>query len=76
MDNKRLKQYMLAFPGSFVGFFEVLADVLSTLGFEWTEADKKEWGEVFIDCGKQCANVATALVKIREEFEKEKAANV
>jgi hypothetical protein len=76
MNNKILKAYMLEFPGSFIGFFEVLADVLATLGFEWTEANNSEWGTVFINGSEQCAKIAVALSKIHDEFEAKKVANV
>ena len=61
---------MLSFPGSFVGFFEVLADVLGTLGVEWLEAGEKAWGQTFIECGVQCGNIAGTLTKLRDEFER------
>lgn len=73
MNKKILKDYMLMFPGTFVGFFETLADVLGTLGAEWMEAGEKKWGETFIDCGVQCGNIAITLTKLRDEFDKKAA---
>lgn len=70
MNKKILKDYMLAFPGSFVGFFEVLADVLGTLGVDWLESGEKVWGETFIECGVQCGNIAVTLTKLRDDFDR------
>jgi len=64
---------MLSFPGSFVGFFEVLSDTLATLGLEWIESGEKGWGETFVECAVQCANIAVVMTKLRDQFEKKNA---
>jgi hypothetical protein len=74
-DN--LHTYMKNFPGSFMGFFNTVSEILSDVGEEWidyaneTENPKyKEWGSVFLEASKSVKNISGSLRKIYTEYEK------
>lgn len=71
MDKRLLRSYIMSFPGSFVGFLNVLSGILIDLGEEWNDASKTAWGETFIAAGLQCAQMAENLAVIRDEHDKE-----
>jgi hypothetical protein len=78
MDIKKsLYTYMINSPGSFVGFFELVSEVLKDLGDDWvkhSETDKdqleKEWGGILLHTSTMVKGVSEALGKIRTEFDK------
>jgi hypothetical protein len=72
MDIKQhLKTYMMNYPDSFVGFLWSVADVLKSLGQEWADHGKKEWGDIFTSSGNQVLEIAANLASIRDEYNKE-----
>lgn len=73
--KKNLRTYMFNFSGSFVGFFNIVAEILFDLSDEWDEYSKrttdtsaKEWATTFNDCGNSIIKVANKLTKIQEEY--------
>lgn len=75
--KRNLRIYMTSFPGSFVGFFNFLSEILDDLGVEWAEHSKdkndstmKEWCAVLSDASKSAKQISESLDKIRIEFDK------
>jgi hypothetical protein len=66
-----LRTYMLNFPGSFVGFFVALSDVLDFLNKEWTEYGRKDYGDVFKSVSDQCRAISAQLKKLHDDHESE-----
>ena len=62
---------MFAFPGSFVGFFSSVAEVLDFLTKEWDDYGKKEYAAVFKSCSNQCRAISVQLKQLQEGFESE-----
>jgi hypothetical protein len=71
-----LRTYMTNFPGSFVGFFVALSDVLDFLNKEWTEYGRKDYGDVFKAVSDQCRGISVQLKKLHEEHEAEQSASI
>jgi len=74
-DN--LHNYMKNCPGSFMGFFNLVSELLSDLGNDWIEHGNetknpkyKEWGNVFIEASRSVNSVSESLNKIYVEYEK------
>lgn len=74
--KKNLYTYMTNFDGSFVGFFELMSEILKDLGNDWLEHSTKsedllakEWATVFLDASKTMLGVSGAFAKIRAEYD-------
>ena len=78
--KENLYSYMKGCPRSFVGFFDLVSELLGDLGADWlehaneTENPKfKEWGTVFIETSHSVKNVSEALNGIYMEYEQYQA---
>jgi hypothetical protein len=61
-------------PNSFVGFFDVVAEVLDDLGDEWKKSNDKNgkrWGDIFIKSSDMIKNVVRMLSEVKDEYEAE-----
>jgi hypothetical protein len=70
-----LKSYMLSFsPNSYIGFFDVVAEILEELGNEWKASDDKNgkrWGNVFSNASVAIKDVVIKLSAVKDEFDAE-----
>lgn len=69
MVKEALKNYIVNYSGSFVGFLTVVADILDDLGKDWEKVGKKEWADIFYSSACQIMAVTEDLQKIRDEYE-------
>ena len=67
---------MINTPGSFVGFFELISQVLNDLGDEWIahaalnkDDMAKEWGNILLLTSATTRGISEALSKIRNEHD-------
>ena len=74
--KKNLYNYMNGSPGGVVGFFESISSILQDLGNDWTQHSKdgndntaKSWGDVFLEASVAMKNIASSLMKIRDEHD-------
>ena len=74
--KKSLYTYMQNMPGSFVGFFDLVSEVLQGIGNEWVkhaETTKDNlalgWGNTFLAASKTVKGVSESLEKIRIEHD-------
>ena len=66
-----LREYMLNYPGSFVGFVKEIAGIIQEIGTEWEVFGKKEYATAFKLSSKLMSEVADNLNFIKEVFDKE-----
>lgn len=77
IDPKRnLYSFMRQHPGSFVGFFSLVSEILKDLGMEWLEFAKanadeqaKDWAIVFLNSAKTIQDITVSLDKVRIEYD-------
>ncbi len=72
MDNlakEIVKNYILNYSNGFVGFLEVLADILDDLGNDWSKVNKQHWADVFHLSASSILVISQDLEKIKEEYE-------
>jgi hypothetical protein len=69
IDN--LRQYMFHYPGNFVGFFTDVSKVLKSLGKDWSDFGRKEWGDAFNGSSDKLLQVAGELAIVRDEHDLE-----
>lgn len=69
--KENLKNYISNYPGNMVGFLTDVADILYSLGHEWSVFGKKSWGDIFILSGDSISYVAKDLKTIEKEHKQE-----
>lgn len=68
--KRNLIVYIQHFPGNFVGFFELISEILSELGSEWSNYggdNSKKWGNVFTKAAISIKKISFDLDQINKE---------
>lgn len=60
---------MTQFPGTFIGFFELVSEVLKDLGDEWRADGKFQWASVFYESSDKVKDISESMAKLKDEFE-------
>lgn len=68
--KRNLIVYIQHFPGNFVGFFELISDILLELGTDWSNYGgeiPKKWGDVFTKAAISIKKISFDLDEISKE---------